>query len=246
MKITFLGTSDGLPRPGHFRASTMIEISDRLYLIDGGAPVIDLILSNGKRPEQLKAFFNTHPHTDHVDGLLSLITLCGWTYPDTAFDICVPDRCVTDAFVAYHETLTGTKYPHDRLRNKVYTEGEIYDDGYIRVSAIPTKHCLPMPSYAFLVEAEGKRVVFSGDMSQFFRGDDFPKVVLDEDIDLFVCEMAHFGEEHILPYFERCRAKRVMFNHYQKRKEADIESLSTPGRFPFSVSMAQDGECVEL
>ena len=47
MKITFLGTSDGLPRPGHFRASTMIEVADRLYLIDGGAPIADLILVNG-------------------------------------------------------------------------------------------------------------------------------------------------------------------------------------------------------
>jgi ribonuclease BN (tRNA processing enzyme) len=132
------------------------------------------------------------------------------------------------------------------LRSKVFTEGVIYDDGYAKVTAIPTKHCPPMPSYAFIFEAEGKRVVFSGDLSQFFRGNDFPKVVLEEDVDLFVCEMAHFGEEHIAPYLEKCRARRVMFNHYQPQKESHIESLATPGRFPFPISMAHDGESVEI
>ena len=247
MKITFLGTADGLPRPGHFRASTMIEVSDRLYLIDGGAPIIDLILANGKRPEQLKAFFNTHPHTDHVDGMLSLITLVGWTYPTVAFELHVPDPCVTDAYVAYFETVTGgVKYPHDRLKNVVYSAGEIYDDGFLKVTAIPTRHCEPRPSYAFIVEAEGKRVLFSGDLSQFLKKGDFPEIVLNEPFDLFVCEMAHFGEEHIAPYLEKCKARRVMFNHYQPQKESHIESLSKPDRFPFPVSMAHDGESVEI
>ncbi len=246
MKITFLGTSDGLPRPGHFRASTMVEIADRLYLIDGGAPVVDLILANGKHPDLLKAFFNTHPHTDHVDGMISLITLCGWTYPHTSFDLYVPDKCVTDGYVAYMETVTGVQYPHDRLRNHIFSEGVIYDDGVLRVTAIPTKHCEPRPSYAFLFEAEGKRVLFSGDLSQFLKKGDFPEIVLNEPLDLFVCEMAHFGEEHIAPYLEKCKARRVMFNHYQPQKESHIESLSKPGRFPFPISMAQDGETVEI
>ena len=62
----------------------------------------------------------------------------------------------------------------ENSRNRVFTEGVIYDDGYLKVTAIPTKHCPPMHSYAFLLEGEGKRVVFSGDLSQFFRGNDFP------------------------------------------------------------------------
>ncbi len=246
MKITFLGTADGIPRPGHFRTSTMIEIADKLYLIDGGAPVIDLILANGKHPDQLKAFFNTHPHTDHVDGMLPLITLCGWAYPNISFDLYVPDKCVTDGYVSYMETVMGVKYPHDRLKNHLFNEGVIYDDGVLKVTAIATRHCEPLHSYAFLLEAEGKKALFSGDLSQLLLKGDFPEMVLNESVDLFVCEMAHFGEEHIAPYLEKCKARRVMFNHYQKKYEADIESLSTPGRFSFPVSMAQDGEVVEL
>ena len=246
MKVTFFGTADGIPRPGHFCTSTMIEVGENVYIVDAGAPVINLLLDHDKHPNQVKAFFNTHGHTDHLDGILQLLTLCGWAYKDAAFDLYVPEKCITDGFAAYMETVTGTPFPSDRLRPSVFEAGEIFDDGVLKVTAIPTLHCQPRPSYAFLLEAEGKRVLISGDLSQFLHKGDFPTLVENGNLDLFVCEMAHLAEEHILPYLEKCTAKRVMFNHYQKRKEADIERLAAPGRFPFSVSAAQDGEIVEL
>lgn len=246
MKITFLGTADGVPRPGHFCTSTMIEAGENTYLIDAGAPVINLMLDHGKHPNSLKAFFNTHGHTDHLDGILSLVTLCSWAYRDASFDMLVPDQCVANGITTYLETVTGTPFPSERLRFSVFEAGVIYDDGVLKVTAIPTRHCEPKHSYAFLLEGDGKRALLSGDLSQFLAKGDYPEIVSREELDLFVCEMAHFGEEHIAPYLEKCRAKRVMFNHYQRRKEPDIESLATPGRFPFPVSAAQDGEVVEL
>ena len=245
MKITFLGTSDGVPRKNHFCSATMIEVKDRLYLIDAGAPVIDLMLKEGKHPDMLRAFFNTHPHTDHTDGIIPLVTLAGWHYLNAAFDLFVADDSVTDAIVSYYEIITREKYPGDRLRHKTITEGTFYDDGYIKVSAIPTRHCPPMPSYAFIVEAEGKRAVFSGDMSYLLRANDFPDKEITAGADLFVCEMAHFGAEELLPYIKECGAKRVIFNHYQARKTEDIASLAGLG-LPFAISAANDGDVLEL
>ncbi|MBQ9773699.1 MAG: MBL fold metallo-hydrolase [Clostridia bacterium] len=246
MKITFFGTSDGIPRPGHFCTSTMIEAGGNVYLVDAGAPVIDLLLRHGKHPTEIKAFFNTHGHSDHLDGLTQLLTLCGWAYKTTSFDLFMPEQRIIDAFVSYKEALMGEAFPLDRLRMQIFSAGVVYDDGVMKVTAIPTRHCEPRPSYAFLLEAEGKRVLLSGDLSQFLAKGDYPAIVSEEELDLFVCEMAHFGEEHILPYLEKCRAKRVMFNHYQPRKEADIARLAEPNRFPFPVSAAEDGEVVEL
>lgn len=246
MRITFFGTSDGVPRPGHHCTSTMIEVGDSVYIVDAGAPVIDQLLKSGKHPNQIKAFFNTHPHTDHLDGLMQLLTLCGWAYREAAFDLYLPEACVGQGFVSYIESITCKPFPADRLRMKVFEAGVVYDDGALKVTAIPTRHCEPRPSYGFLLEADGKRVLLSGDLSQFLQKGDFPTAVADGDLDLFVCEMAHFGEEHVLPYLETCTAKRVIFNHYQKRKEADIERLSAPDRFPFPVSAATDGEVVEV
>ncbi len=242
MKLTFLGTADGLPRPGHFCASTMVEIDGHLYLFDAGAPVASLIRDHGKKAEDITAFFNTHGHGDHVDGLLQLLDLCTWAYKEAAFDLFFAEECVLNACVHYIEGILpkNLPFPHGRLRTQTVEEGVIYDDGILRVTAIATRHCSPRPSYSFLLEGEGKRILLTGDLC----GDasDFPSVIYEQELDLVICEMAHFGEDEITPIMEKALAKRWMFNHYQPRKEAHIERLSVPDRFPFPVAAAHDGE----
>lgn len=246
MKVTFLGTSDGVPRPGHFCTSTMIEVGSAIYLIDAGAPVIDLLLKLGKNPNNIKAIFNTHGHGDHLDGLIGLLDLCHWAYTSTSYDILLTEQKIVDGIRGYLQCKTPVPLPDERLRYRVFEEGEIYSDENITVKAIRTHHCDPKPSYAFLVESNGLKVLFTGDLSYAFGMDDFPKIAFEEEMNLIVCEMAHFGAEHVAPYLEKCRAKHVIFNHYQLRKERDIQYLAQCGKFRFPISMAQDGDVVQV
>lgn len=241
MKITFLGTSDGIPRPGHHCACTLIEIGDAMYLIDAGAPVVDLLLARGRHPNQLKALFNTHGHGDHFDGLLNLLDLSNWAYKEASYDVLLPEKAIGDALVNVIEVASRREFASDRMRISEFSAGVIFDDGTLRVTAIPTRHCEPKPSYAFLLEGDDRRVLMTGDLSQFLKKGDFPEIIANEELDLVVCEMAHFGFEHIAPYLKDCRAKQVVFNHYQLRKERDIEQLKQCGGFAFPVIMAEDG-----
>ena len=54
MKITFLGTSHGVPAKDRFCSGYMIEAGDATYLVDAGAPVADLVLRHGKQITVLK------------------------------------------------------------------------------------------------------------------------------------------------------------------------------------------------
>ena len=246
MKVTFLGTADGVPRPGHYCSSTMIEIKGAIYLIDTGAPVIDLLLKLGKRPEQIKAIFNTHGHGDHLDGMLELLDLCRWAYNSTSYDIFMTEQQIADGFRGCLQSMTPVPFPDDRLRFRIFEEGPVYEDENIKVRAIRTHHCDPKPSYAFLVECGDLKALFTGDLSYAFGKDDFPAVAFEEEMNLIVCEMAHFGAEHVAPYLEKCRAKHVIFNHYQLRKERDIQQLMQSGKYPFPITMAQDGDVVQV
>ena len=69
MKLTFLGTSCGVPQKDRYCSSCMIECGDGTYLIDAGAPVAELLRKYGKTPVDLNAVFITHMHGDHLDGL---------------------------------------------------------------------------------------------------------------------------------------------------------------------------------
>lgn len=245
MKITFLGTSDGVPRPGHFCTSTMIEENGAIYLIDVGAPVTDLLLKLGKDFNNIKAIFNTHGHGDHLDGMLPLLDLCNWAYKSTSFDVYLTEQKIADGFLGCLQSMAVNPIATDRLRLHEFSAGVVFEDDNIKVTAIPTRHCEPKPSYAFFVESKaGMRVIFTGDIS-VVKGD-FPEIAYEVETNLIVCEMAHFGAEHIAPCLEKCKTKQVIFNHYQLRKERDIRQLAQCGKFPFPIHAAEDMDVIAV
>ncbi len=247
MKITFLGTADGIPRVGQFCSATLFEIGSSLYLVDAGAPVLDLMLARGYHPRALKAVFNTHGHGDHfMGGLIPLMYLSSWAYADTSYDVLLPDRAIGDAIVRVIEVTGRGCFDPERIRISEYGAGVIYDDGTLRVTAIPTRHCEPKPSYALLLEGDGRRVLMTADLSPRLSKGDFPEIAFTEQTDLIITEMAHFTAEEISPYLERCRTREVAFHHYQPRKQRDIRSLMQCGRFPFPIMMARDGDVLFL
>ena len=90
------------------------------------------------------------------------------------------------------------KLPSERIGVKVYEPGVIFDDGVLKVSAIPTNHNCGenKKANAFLIEAEGKSLLYTGDMSAEL--DDFPKVAFERFINVVIAECAHFPADKLL------------------------------------------------
>lgn len=248
MKITFLGTSYGIPRKNKACSSTLIETGDKFYLIDAGAPVVNKIIDMGKKIEPIKAVFVTHAHSDHIYGLIDLVrcvnneNIC----KSSGIDIFMPEPHIEHAIKEYFREII-KPVSDDYVRFKGYGEGVVYENENIRVSAIPTAHMNEegRPSYAFFVECEGKRLLFSGDLSRNLKHKDFPELAY-TDVDLFVCEMVHFDFDHAREYLEKCRAKRVYFNHMKEIYENDVRTENASGKFPFPMTVASDGDVIEL
>ena len=85
MKITFLGTSHGVPAADRYCSSTMIDVNGCLYFIDAGAPLIDLLLRRGADLNQVKAVFTTHLHdlAASVDAINERVAPLGGSRLDT-------------------------------------------------------------------------------------------------------------------------------------------------------------------
>ena len=148
---------------------------------------------------------------------------------------------------AYIAATDGGKLDEDRLRYRLAYEGDIYKDENIKITYIPTKHCEPAQSYAILVEAEGKRILFSGDLSSGLKKEDLPKIAMEIPTDLIVCEMAHFGPEHIQPYMKQLQTAHLCFNHvYPLGKFEAINTLSESGEYNYRISAASDGDSIEF
>lgn len=222
MKITFVGTSHGVPEKDRFCSCMMLEVGGAIYFIDAGAPMVDFLVSNGKSINDMRAVFTTHVHSDHTIGLVHLVNLMNWYYKKSEADIFITEQEHIDATSRWTYTAGDGLIDESRIRFKVPTSGEVYRDENIIVEYIPTAHM--KNSYAILVTAGDKRVLFGGDLSHGLRKQDVPSVIK-EDIDGFVCELAHFTIDELTPYLEECRAKRLFFIHAKPKRYEDIELI---------------------
>lgn len=249
MKITFAGTSHGVPAAERFCSCTMIESNGTIYFIDAGAPMVETVLRAGKQVSDIRAFFSTHIHGDHTCGIYHLADLVDWYYTDHAMDFYFSDEHFIPALCGMIKAGNPrAKLSPERLRFHVIDPDVAYEDENIRVDFIPTKH-MPEPyhSFAMLVteKSSGKRALFSGDLSHKLAHADVPRIVSEEELDLFVCEMAHFDVEHVYPYLETCKAKTVCFQHVFPLVKYDRIKAAAPD-FPFPILTPNDGDVIEL
>lgn len=211
MKIVFFGSSHGLPEPHRKCSSILLEVGERRYFIDMGTQSIEGLITRRIPVDSVKGIFITHMHGDHTDGLISFLDLCSWYYKTAQPIIYLPDK-VHDSVAAIHAWYQCTE--GSKMRDfdfRPVNQGLMYEDEAIRITAFRTYHT--GRSFAFLVEAEGKRVLFTGDLKN--PQVDFPTSVLEKPLDLAVCECAHFHATDYLPIFENCEnLKKICFTHY--------------------------------
>ena len=247
MKITFLGTGYAIPTKERNCVCTMLEAGGGIYLINAGAPAAELLQHYGKKVTDIRAIFATHQHGDHVNGMIPLLDLGTWCYKQWQADIYLAEEKAVPVFQSMIETSLGRAFEGDRLRMHVVSEGLVYEDAFIRVTAYPTRHLFPSgrPSYAYLVEGEGKRILITGDLSHHLADDDMPSIAMEEPLDLMVTEMAHFTREEAAPTLNRLRVKELCFHHVPQdpAKEADFRALN--GLYPYPVSVLRDGDIRE-
>ena len=247
MKITFLGTSHGVPAADRWCSMSMIEAGDGVYCIDAGGPLIDLLLRRNVDLNRVRALFATHMHGDHVNGVLPFADLINWYFRTAQTDIYLTEARGIELFRALIEFMESGPLEADRVRLKLMTPDLVYQDENVRVTPLPTRHmaALGRPSYAYLVEAEGKKALFTGDLSGGLKERDFPAYALEHEVDALICEMAHFDVPDILPDLERCRAKQVLFSHvFPLDKLERIAALD--GRFGYPIRPVADGDVLEL
>ena len=243
MRITFIGTSHGVPEPNRKCSCTLIEIADRKYLIDVGTDPTPELVKRGIHPNQINAVFVTHSHGDHLNGIVPFVNLLSWHYLEANPHFFLPEIHVVDALKAFisaeHDTL------RENLRFTEIHEGVIYDDGVLRLSALRTGH-IPN-AYAFLWEAEGKRVLFTGDMKHRDGPTaDYARFTAEGHFDLVVAECAHFDAMLYLEPIRKNPPARFCFNHYSNRFVESCHHLRVMLKDELPVTLVTDGYEIAL
>lgn len=247
MKLTFLGTSHGITEKHAFCSSTLISVGTGHYVIDAGAPIMTLLQDHDVPFADVKGIFITHSHGDHIAGLAELtreLEVFGNHFGGIRLPVYVPDEAIYRRMAYF---LFGKEeFRQHRVLYQKYGDGVIFDDGAVKITAIPNAHMAN--SHSFMVEGEGRRVVFTGDLAKDMP--DYPAVILEEPSDMVICEGAHtrFNKSEVMALLGQSRTRQMVIHHRSAAYNTDaIVAEFTAAMAPhFPVSVAHDGLVLEI
>jgi ribonuclease BN (tRNA processing enzyme) len=196
-----LGTRGGpLPTKDRTQSSNLLIVNGTLYLIDAGDGVTRRIVQAGYDFRKVGKIFITHPHSDHDNGLATLLN-SEWEYqraePIDVYGGGVValvkgaiDYLTPNAEIRWSE---GKKRPMaDIFHGHDVSPGVIYQDANVKVTAVENTHFHFQPgdpaygkyrSYSYRFDTPDKVVFFTGD-----TGPSDAVVALAKGADLYVTE----------------------------------------------------------
>lgn len=220
MKLHFLGTCAGTePMPERRHACIAVECNDRLYWFDAGEGCSITGHLMGLDLLKVKKVIISHTHMDHVGGLGNLL----WnirklssmknTNPDD-IDLYTPLLEVTDSVFSLLENTENRFEKGFEINVHEVNDGVLFDDGCVRVTAFHNQHVIAPEkkdwiSFSYLIEAEGKRIVYSGDLYEYNELDR----LIGDYCDAVIIETGHFGIDKTYEYLKNKNTKRVYFSH---------------------------------
>lgn len=245
MKIRFLGTSHGVPMPTRFYQSILIETENGdSYLVDAGAPVMDLLIRLHYDLTRVKAAFITHHHSDHMIGLIDMINLPSWYYTEMGYKLYLPEQRSIDALHSFSNYLLPAGIS-EKISFHLVQEGPFFDDGNLKVTAVHTEHMVSSSNiaYGFVLEADGQKIYITGDLNGSLC--DFPSELLSEPFDMVITECAHFPAENLIEKLKLVNAKKVAVIHVFTLDKYDVLKEYAK-EAPFEMLFPDDGDVVSI
>ena len=153
VKITFLGTSAGVPTRARNVSAVALRLPQRgeAWLFDCGEGTQQQLLRSDLNISQLTRVFITHLHGDHVYGLMGLLATCGMSGHASRIDLYGPrglEQYVSDVS---RRTQLHASYP---LEVRTVEPGPVFEDDEYVVTCAPLKHRLP--AFGFRVEEKDR------------------------------------------------------------------------------------------
>jgi ribonuclease BN (tRNA processing enzyme) len=242
MKLYTLGTSHGATEVGRACSANLLSVGDAYYLFDCGGNTEGKMTDLGLPIEKIRAVFVTHMHEDHA-GTLSAIAkrFCVYHRDASPVSMFLPEENGIKAFQIWLSAL------HIEIKDRIFLFpvklGKVYADENITVTAIATAHMGDtLPSFAYIIETEGKKMLYTGDLAGDFH--DYPTILSEEDFDAVLCELVHFKVETNLETIAKTKTKKMIFTHLAPRNIPRIRSAED--KLPFSVEIAYDGNCYSI
>ena len=260
IKIHYLGTCSGTePFPDMHHQSWVLEVNGVNYWFDAGENCAHRAYTSGINVMNTVALFVSHPHIDHIGGLANLlscmrkISRCSKTpmVRDNTLQIFFPDLTLLQAI----KTVTYGNMPHSFRFNMIenpLNDGLLFEDENVRVSALHNRHMKEdgsngWHSYSFLIETEGSKIVFSGDV----LSQDELDPLIGDGCDILITETGHHKVSDVLEFASRRNIRHLRFTHHGReiindRLGCERMAAEAAANNPICIKLCYDGMVEEF
>lgn len=212
-EVNILGCGSALPTTRHFSSSQVVNIREKLFMVDCGEGAQLQLRRSKLKFTRLNHIFISHLHGDHCFGLMGLISTFGLLGRTASLHIYAHEeleRLLAPQLEFFCKGMTYEVvfHPIDPAKAEV-----IYDDRSVSVSTIPLKHRIPTCGFLFQEKPTPNHII--RDMVDFYR------------IPVFELNRIKNGEDYITP-------KGVVVPNHR---------LTTPSAAPRSYAYCSDTIC---
>ncbi|MBE6577962.1 MAG: MBL fold metallo-hydrolase [Ruminococcaceae bacterium] len=254
LKFTFLGTCSGTePMPNRHHSSVLLEINDLYYWFDAGENCSHRAYTSGVDVSHVRAVFISHMHVDHIGGLANLMSVIRKVHRVTGvpqinnncYDIFVPSLKTLNSVKDVAGIPTAPCKGVNAIEHEI-SDGVIFEDENIRVTALHNTHLKETGekgwhAYSFLIEAEGKKVIFSGDVGYVEELDPYTE----GGCDMMIMETGHHKVEHVCEYAVNRGVPRLIFTHHGRQILSDVDAArELVATLHSNVQICDDGDVV--
>ncbi len=258
MKVHILGSLSGTePFPNRHHTAWVLELDNgHLYWFDAGENCSHTAYLKGLDFFNIKALFISHPHSDHLEGLLNIFHIyrkMQYLENDLATSRTIQMFFpVENLWNIYRDLLyaTGGCPPNLQLPDHLLSDGGCFENDEIKVEFLANTHIPVAPgeklkSFSFRITAQDKVIVYSGDVGSAAEISDWSR-----QCDLILMESGHHHPWEVCAQWhaDNCQINQIVFMHHGRDvlywpTECKIRCRRAWGK---EVIFAEDGMSFEL
>jgi ribonuclease Z len=255
--LNCFGVGDGVASADRNHSSYLYRLGAASVLIDCGEPVSHSFKASGLSYDTIDRIFLSHLHSDHVGGFFMLLQSF-WLEPrKKELTVHLPNdgiepltRMLRAAYLFPEVLPFALRFePHVAEKPVACGEAKVTPYRTTHLDALRKSFQAKYPgdyaAYCFLIESGKRRIAHSADIG---APEDL-EPLLEQPVDLLVCELAHFTPEALFGYLRDKRIGRILFTHLSRwnwERLPEIEKLAGQMLPGFNYSFPRDHDIVAL